>query len=88
MELDVNAEFFQLELSEDVELPTSHNESVEPLSLSKENKVEVVDPEQHKMQLGDSDEEKPPSDQDESDTEDTNAKFDISSTSEDEIENI
>ena len=88
LESDVNTEFFQSDLFDDVELSASSDESVEPLSLSKENEVKVVDPQQNKMQLGDSDEEEPTSDQDESDIEDANAEFDISSASEDEIENI
>ena len=88
MESDVNVEFFQSDLSDDVELPASSDESMEPLSLSKENEVEVVDPEQHKMQLVDSDEAELTSDQDESNTEDAKAEFDISSASEDEMENI
>ena len=40
------------------------------------------------MQLRDSDEEEPTSDQDKSDTKDANTEFDISSTFEDEMENI
>ncbi|MQL83434.1 hypothetical protein Taro_015923, partial [Colocasia esculenta] len=58
------------------------------LSLSKENEVEEVDPEQPEIQLGDSDEEEYISDQNESDNEDVNAEFDISPTSEDEMENM
>ena len=49
LESDVNAKFFQSDLSDDVELPASSDESVESLSLSKENEVKVVDPEQHKI---------------------------------------
>ncbi|MQL89293.1 hypothetical protein Taro_021857, partial [Colocasia esculenta] len=52
------------------------------------NEVEEVDPEQPEIQLGDSDEEEYISDQNESDNEDVNAKFDISPTSEDEMENL
>ncbi|MQM17285.1 hypothetical protein Taro_050255 [Colocasia esculenta] len=70
------------------ELPGSSDESMETLSLSKENEVEEVDPQQPEMQLGDSDEEEYTSDQNESDNEDVNAEFDICPTSEDEMENI
>ncbi|MQL97952.1 hypothetical protein Taro_030651 [Colocasia esculenta] len=72
----------------DLLLPASSDESMEALSLSKENEVEEVDPEQPKIQLGDSDEEEYISDQNESDNEDVNAEFDISPTSEDEMENM
>ncbi|MQL82544.1 hypothetical protein Taro_015009, partial [Colocasia esculenta] len=75
-------------LGDDVELPASSDESVEAPSLSKENEVEEVDLEQPEIQLGDSDEEEYISDQNESDNEDVNAKFDISPTSEDEMENL
>ncbi|MQM15835.1 hypothetical protein Taro_048790 [Colocasia esculenta] len=44
-------------LADDVELPASSDESMEPLSLSKENEMEEVDPQQPEIQLGDSDEE-------------------------------
>ncbi|MQM10353.1 hypothetical protein Taro_043245, partial [Colocasia esculenta] len=87
-ELDINAEFFQSYLADDVEFPASSDKSVEPHSLSKENEVEEVDPQQPEIQLGDSDEENYTSDQNESDNEDANAKFDISPASEDEMENI
>ncbi|MQL83993.1 hypothetical protein Taro_016492, partial [Colocasia esculenta] len=63
------------------------DESVEALSLSKENEVEEVDPQQPEIQLGESDEEEYTSDQNESDNEDANTEFDISPTSEDEMEN-
>ncbi|MQL84304.1 hypothetical protein Taro_016808 [Colocasia esculenta] len=76
------------DLGDDVELPASSDESVEALSLSKENEVEEVDPEQLEIQLGDSDEEEYISDQNESDNEDVHAEFDISPTSEDEMENL
>ncbi|MQL84647.1 hypothetical protein Taro_017149, partial [Colocasia esculenta] len=75
-------------LGDDIELPASSDESVEALSLSKENEVEEVDPEQLEIQLGDSDEEEYISDQNESDNEDVNVEFDISPTSEDEMENL
>ncbi|MQM17771.1 hypothetical protein Taro_050747 [Colocasia esculenta] len=74
-------------LADDVELPASSDESVEPLSLSKENEVEEVDPQQPEIQLGDSDEEEYTSDQNESVNEDVNVEFDISLASEDEMEN-
>ncbi|MQM07072.1 hypothetical protein Taro_039907 [Colocasia esculenta] len=88
VELVVNAEFFQSDLADDVELSASSDESVEPLSLSKENEAEDVNPQQNEIQLGDFDEEEHTSDQDESDTEDDNVEFDISPTSEDEMETI
>jgi len=88
VELDVNSEFFQSDLGDDVDLHASSDESVEALSLSKENEVEEVEPEQLEIQLGDSDEEEYISDQNESDNEDVNAEFDISPTSEDEMENV
>ncbi|MQL68167.1 hypothetical protein Taro_000492 [Colocasia esculenta] len=75
------------DLADDVELPASSDESVEALSLSKENEVEEVDPQQPEIQLGDSDEEEYTSDQNESDNEDVNAEFDMSPTSEDIMEN-
>ncbi|MQL81777.1 hypothetical protein Taro_014246 [Colocasia esculenta] len=76
------------DLADDVELSASSDESVEALSLSKENEVEEVDPQQLEIQLGDSDEEEYTSDQNEYDNEDVNAEFDISPTSEDEMENL
>ncbi|MQL90103.1 hypothetical protein Taro_022685 [Colocasia esculenta] len=76
------------DMGDDVELSASNDESVEALSLSKENEVEEVDPEQPKIQLGDSDEEEYISDQNEYDNEDVNAEFHISPTSEDEMENL
>ncbi|MQM21633.1 hypothetical protein Taro_054677 [Colocasia esculenta] len=88
VELDINAEFFQSDLADDVELPASSDESVEPLSLSKENEVEEIDPEQLEIQLGVSDEEEYTSDENEYDNDDVNAEFDISPTSEDEMENL
>ncbi|MQM16717.1 hypothetical protein Taro_049675, partial [Colocasia esculenta] len=75
-------------LAGDVELPASSDESMEALSLSKENEVEEVDLEQPEIQLGYSDEEEYTSDENESDNEDVNAEFDISPTSEDEMENL
>ncbi|MQL85662.1 hypothetical protein Taro_018168 [Colocasia esculenta] len=75
-------------LADDVELSEISDESVETLSLSKENEVEEVDLEQPKMELGDSDEEEYISDQNESDNEDVNVEFDISPTSEDEMKNL
>ncbi|MQL84451.1 hypothetical protein Taro_016963, partial [Colocasia esculenta] len=75
-------------LGDDVELSVSSDESVEALSLSKENEVEEVDPEQPEIQLGDSDEEEYISDLNESDNEDVNVEFDISPTTEDEMGNI
>ena len=89
LESNINTEFFQSDLSDDAELSAFSDESVESLSLCKENEVEDVDPQQENIQRQDnSDEEEPTSDQDESDTEDANTEFDISSASEDEIENI
>ncbi|MQL98895.1 hypothetical protein Taro_031610, partial [Colocasia esculenta] len=75
-------------LADDVELPASSDESVEALSLSKENEAEEVDPEQPEIQLGDFDEEEYTSDENEFDNEDVNAEFDISPTSEDGMENL
>ncbi|MQM08811.1 hypothetical protein Taro_041668 [Colocasia esculenta] len=71
-----------------MELPASSDESMEALSLFKENEVEEVDPKQLEIQLGDSDEEEYISDQNESDNEDVDAEFDISPISEDEMENL
>ncbi|MQL69012.1 hypothetical protein Taro_001321 [Colocasia esculenta] len=89
VELDVKAEFFQSDLGDDVELPTfNENEYVEELSLSKENEVEDVNPQENEIELGDSDEDEHTSDQNEFDNEDANVEFDISPASEDEMENI
>lgn len=83
-ELDINPEFFQADLVRDANLATSSVVDAETFSLSIENEVEEIDPEDNELQLEDSDEEIHTSEEDESDNEDSNAEFDISPTSEDE----
>ncbi|MQM09176.1 hypothetical protein Taro_042044, partial [Colocasia esculenta] len=75
-------------LADHVELPASSDESVEPVSLSKENEVEELDPQQPEIQLGDFDEEEYTSEQNESNNEDVNVELDICPASEDEMENV
>ncbi|MQM11354.1 hypothetical protein Taro_044261 [Colocasia esculenta] len=91
---EVNAEFFQEDLVDDVEL-TAHtgvDKSEEPIFLSKGNEVEEVDPHEIKWSSGrrtnidvDSDEkEEYTGDECEDDDED-GAELDISSSSEEEM---
>ncbi|MQL85038.1 hypothetical protein Taro_017552 [Colocasia esculenta] len=94
---EVNAEFFQEDLADVVELTTHTrvDESEEPISLSKGNEVEEVDPHEIKGSSGrqididvdSNEEEEYTSDECEDDDEDV-AELDISSSSKEEMDII